>query len=281
MKVTVALKGSGLTRDPVRLMSEWSERMRKFRSQFVYLVSEYAREEVVSRIPSGKQYDAYRDSLERVRVVVGPKYDAFTIRSNPKARKITKTDRRSTLLYIKPRQRGRATPPEILILESYSPWTVDLLPFKPDPKLATMVSRKVSRKQTVQAAENLKRTRVIWAKQLEKLHIRVPRVTPALANTKGLEKVPDAALDALQLEFGLGAEKAHAHWKPAILWLQRRGIRRMMKLRSRDIKELQYSLIKSNFKKWARWPKRIKKIGLPEAKKFVRFQKRLKVHALR
>lgn len=271
--VTASLRAkifSDKIKDPARLMREWPARGRKLRSQFTYLATEYAHRDLLNRIPHGREFDAYRESLELAQIPVGSQEDAFAIYSNPKAQKVRKVDGRRTLLYVRPKRRSRKVPPEVLVLESYGPWTLDTLPFKPNPKDAALISRKVPYREVLRISELLRRRRPEWKKALNELGIRQLRTNQGIAIPKGLEAIPDVALDGIKLEFGLGT-KAKAHWRPMLLGLQKRGLREMLKQQ----KELTFVLIKSEFQRWSKWPTPIKKIKTTDARKFVGFQKRL------
>jgi hypothetical protein len=263
--------GSNKIKDPERLFREWGERSRKLRSQFTYLATEYLLANLTGRIPSDPAYAIYRRGLEVVQVPVGADEDAFAVRVNPKAKRVTKLDGRRMLFYVRPRKRGRKTLPEIEVLASFSPWTLDTLPFRPSPKQASLISRKVAKREVLRVSEQLRRRRPEWSRALNELGVRGIRRDQDLVAPRGLEALPDIALDAVKLEFGLGTTKAKAHWRPALLWLQKRGLREMLK-REKDLKS---TLIKSEFQRWQKWPKRIKKIKASDAKSFIGFQKRL------
>lgn len=261
-------------RDLDKLMSEWAERSRKIRSQFTYLATEYAYEQIVSRIPNGMEYRAYKQGLTFAKVMgVGGDEDAYSIYIDPKRSKVRKVDARKTLLYVRAKRRSRRTPPEIAVLERYNPWTSSSLPFVPKKRWAVVVSRKEGAGAVARTEKLRARDRPKWLRELAKAGVRSVKKDQGIKIPKKLQALPDVALDGIRLEFGLGM-RSDAHWRPTILKLMKTDLKRL--LRQRKGKELIKCFTDSGFSKWKKWPRKMsRKLRVGEARKYKGFQKRL------
>jgi hypothetical protein len=198
--------------------------------------------------------------------------DGYIIRSLPRGRSIAKAESENAVIYVSAKNNlMRSVPKETALLEAYSPWTLETLPYPPDPKTADVISRRVSRREVTRVRRMRLRDRPEWRRQMIKEGIRVaqPGLRPRVGDTQA---VPDTAFESLRLEFGLGGEPAKPHWRKAILKLALRGGTGMI-ARKREFTKAMTSL---SFKSWERWPKRITGFAsVAEAKRYVPFQKRL------
>jgi hypothetical protein len=256
-----------------KLLREWPKRLEHVKAQLTYLATEYVHEEIQSRIPNDQEYGSYRRGLTFSRVMGTGKDVVYAVHINPKSTKVRKIEAKNTLLYVKAKRRSRRTPPEIAVLERYNPWTVRTLPFAPNKRWAIVVSQKANPTTVAKVEAKRQHQRPEWRRALTEVGVRTIKKDQGIKLSKKLEALPDVALDGIRLEFGLG-NRAEPHWRPAILGLRKTFFRRL--LRTRRGKELIAALTNSRFKKWTKWPKRMRgKLRAGEAKKFVGFQKRL------
>lgn len=167
-------------------------------------------EEVVSRIPTGADYAAYRSSLRLVQSgVVNP---VFAVASEPT--KAEEIDGARDVLYFKPKNE-RKPHPVVKLLMQYQPWTADTLPFKPPTSIATVTKRRVSTREVEGVREKLLKSRPDWSKAFKDEGVKVDPPTKFKATT-------DLSYTALRLEYGLGGSRSVAHWRPAIVATKQR-----------------------------------------------------------
>lgn len=273
MTIKIRMESSDV-KDFEKLMREWPDRSRKVRAQFTYLATEYAHEQVRARIPNTQEYRPYKQGLVFSKVLgVGADEDAFAISIDPKHSKVQKVDAKKTLLYVRAKRRSRRTPPEIAVLERYNPWTVRSIPFAPKKRWAVVVSRKAGTSEVRRVEKLRARDRVKWQRELAKTGVRTVKKEQGIKLPKKLEALPDVALDAIRLEFGLGM-RSEPHWRPVILRLVKSDLKKLLK--RKQGKELIKSLTDSGFSKWKKWPKKTRrKLRVGDARKFKGFQKRL------
>jgi hypothetical protein len=166
-----------------------------------------------------------------------------------------------------------ATPSsKVAILEKYNPWTYDTLPFTPDPKDGFLSTKKSRPDQVRKTAALRMRQKPKWMKELQKVGVRKIDKANAIKLPKSVSKLPDAALDALKLEFGLGGQKPKPSWRLGFSHLARQGFKSFVK----EKKLLAYPLTRPSFNMWKHWPPKTKHaISTLQAQKFKNFQKKV------
>jgi len=279
LEVTATYKVQGV-RDLPKLMEEWPERTRGLRAQLLYLATERVFQDVMSKIPTSGLHRSYRDGLEIGRVMgLSADEDAYAIYVDVKKSKVRKVDGPKTVLYIQAKRRSRRTPPEIAVLESFNPWTIDTLPIAPDKRWAVIVSRKASKTVVSKVAKQRRRDAGKWKRALSKVGVRQIKKDQGLKVNRKVKAMPDVALDAIRMEFGLGATKSTPHWRPAILQLVKG---RIFKQLIKQDKRLKRAFLDSGFQQWKKWPKKIRrKLRMGEVRKYKGFQKKLGIRAQR
>jgi len=206
----------------IRFVEELEDRLREVGRGMAHESAASVLEHIRSKLPRGE----YRDSLELVEVGKG----TYAIRASGGGKKVSEVDSSSTILYVRPKtRRVLRLSPEIGVLARFSPWTMDTLPFFPDRRKATVVSRKVRRSELDHVIEDRKRDEPVWKSELQALGIR-PEVELVVGPKARV--LPDVAFEALRMEFGLGGKDSVAHWRPALRALATRGIPRMLSRRS-------------------------------------------------
>ncbi len=257
------------TRRALELFEQWPERTRRLQALLPHLAAEYVLAEILEKLPKGEEWSPYRDSLEVARVAgMPPDTSATVVRSNVHSRRVRRLDVPRTLLYVRAKRRLK-TKPEVSVLEKYSPWTLQTLPFTPSRRDALLVTRRAGTRAVEKVAQERLKDRRKWKRELVRAgikvkddrEVRIPRTVRAL---------PDVAFEALRLEFGWGPEHK-AHWKPAIRRLIVSGIKSM--LRQGQMKR---ALTSVSFRGWKRWPPRTRyKVRMSEARNYLPFQRKL------
>jgi len=269
----IAVRIPPRTRRVFRLIAQLPERAAKMRAAFTFFVADRVSKLLQEKIPTAGEWRAYRSSLRVAKVSgLSSKESAFALSADQTARRVRQVDVPQTLLYIRSRRRLRRPDPKIVVLEKYGPWTMDILPFMPKSTEAHIVARRVTEREAEKVRKFRQADRVKWRRALAEVGVRPsehaqPKVAP------DAKAVPDLALSALRLEFGLGGTKAQAHWRPAIRDLRSKaGLRALIQ----DQKGLLWSLTKPEFRKWRRWPPRTsRRIKSSEASTFLAFQSKL------
>jgi len=247
---------------------EWRQRAEKFRQQLCYAVAESSLRDLIQRIPQRDDLNTYRSSLELVRVTgLPPKVAMFSIYARTKAHKVRQVDAPRSVLYIHARRRLLPPAPEVVILERYSPWTVDTLPFVPKRGTAITISRKVSRNSVQKVAKRREDDRTKWTRELREAGVKVKR-GKVMARQAAL---PDVTFDATRLEFGLDRQRPHPHWRPTIARWKRAGIQGIL----REQSDLISALVGVGFQGWKSWPPPLPEIGIRTAQGFESFQGKL------
>lgn len=253
------------------LVGEWVDRALALRSMLTYSFATEGLSYVLSKIPVQHDYADYRKSLEVVDVRGGPNNQSkFAIRSNPKYRKVRSIDVPHTALYIRPRRYLRKIRPEIKILEKYSPWTPETLPFTPKQSEALVIYRKVQLREAEQIAKARKRDKPKWSEALSKLGFRISNEDSSKID-KDIKVMPDLAFQAMRLEFGVGGQKAVPHWRPMSKFLMGDGGNKILKSPM-----VGSALADPNFKAWKDWSKpKSKQMAERDSKDLEVFQKKL------
>lgn len=253
------------------LVREWQARARAVRRQFLFRAVSKAYDDLLGLIPSDRK--ELRGSLRMDRIRGLPdSLDGYLIHSVPKGRGISKAEEESTVIYVSVKDNLMKAPPEsMIILEDYSPWTMETLPYAPDPKTTDVISRRVSPREVGRVRRMRKRDKPEWKRRAIKAGVKVAGAGLA-PRPRGMEAIPDTAFESLRLEFGLGGEPAKPHWRRAILKLALRGGAGMI-ARKREFTRAMTNL---SFNAWERWPRRTTKFAtVATAKKYVPFQKKL------
>ena len=263
------VKGDKAFYNTVAVSASWVRRTRALRKRLSYEAAMKTKAGLLERLPTGKAYNPYRDSLVVVEVAVGGNDYAYAVRSNPEAKKVDKVDVSNTLLYVRSRSRLTKPDPAVQVLEKYGPWTMDTLPFTPMSTKATIVSKRVAEATVLKIRKARRKDEYKWRPELLSVG---KAVAPARsARIKLPSAVPDVGYAAFRMEFGIG-EKPIPHWRPTLQELKTTGIKKMA--RNPKIKML---FTNPSFTGWKRWEKihTASKIRPGEARKFVPFQRKL------
>jgi len=197
-----------------RLLKEWQDRTRALLDDVPRVVAEHVETRVLSKVPQGTDWKAYRKAF-RVDRIVGLSKDegGWIVRATPRSKRVSRVDAQKLVLYVEPRRRQRRLPEEIAILARFSPWTLDTLPFAPKKADARLVSRRVHVREVQRVAKQRRRDEKEWRPQLAKAGVRGDKKKKAMPSVRA---APDIAFEALRLELGLGGMKPRPHWRPAV-----------------------------------------------------------------
>lgn len=206
-----------LTAKTFKGIGQLAKRFKVLRDLAPWYAAEIVREAVAAKVPVTPEWRPYREGFETVRIG-GPRKPTFAVVvSGNKSSQIKKIDAPVTLIHVRALRRMVRPAPSIQILERYSPWTMDTLPFMPTKREATVTSKRTTKQVALRVSKQRKQDRIFWAKDLEKAGRKEthkkdrPKTTPRTA-----KPVSDLQGHALRLEFGLGI-KAVPHWRPALL----------------------------------------------------------------
>lgn len=229
----------------LRLLEELPARFEAAQRLLAYSVAQEARRQVLKRIPTSPDYKPLRESLEIVRGA--SKRDVvFALRARPRSAAVSKLDVKKDVVYVTPKRRLGRVPEEIRVLEVFSPWPVDMLPFAPDPRFAVLVHRKVSVPEVMRLRKKREADKPRWRQALAKAGVTgAEQKRPDLGSQRS---VPDMVFQSLNLEFGLGSEGS-PHWRPAIREARKPGFLRKVV----ESPKFQKTLTDPQFRQWRAW----------------------------
>lgn len=234
----------------------------------MFRTAQEAEKVIRHKLPSRGEWRRYKRALEVVRVSAGRDKSSFAVRLNPKARQVRSWDAAKVVLYV--RQKGRKVDPKVAVLVAHNPWTLSTIPFTPKPSRAVVISRRVRREEVASVGKLREGDKSEWTRELvsagyNQTNKRMMQVSPKV------KAIPDVAFEALRMEFGLGGEKTHPVWRPAIRGLVSEGIVGIIRS-----ERLDRAISTSTYYGWERWKSKTRrKIGLREASKYRGFVDRL------
>lgn len=255
------------------LARTWKKRFQSLEAQIVYRSADTTFKDLKSKIPAKKENRQYSDSLELARITgLPPETIGYAIHGKTKQASGSALEPERTVIYVRARRSPRRLPTEISVLVEHSPWTMNVIPFIPKKSQAVLVYRKVSARAVEQVEKDRKKDKGVWKRALVKEGVLTKGLQDKLRlGNARVKAVPDIALSAMNLEFGLNGEKARPHWRTALSGLKRRTLPTMVK-----DDELIRSVSDPMFKNWVSWPKKTsKRISVRVAQTFVPFQKKL------
>jgi len=182
------------------------------RKKVLYDAATTVYETVLSKIPTGSTYSAYRDSLQVIESGQGEDL-LFGVQAIPTSEE--EIDAELDLIFFKPAKRRGKVDKVVEVLMQYQPWTLDTLPITPDPAKAVLISRKASRKAVEAVNKARKEQKRQWTDALLHVGVRPPPKKEEVDKPK-VKGMPDFVYQALGLEFGIGGVKPSAAWRPAI-----------------------------------------------------------------
>lgn len=251
----------------------WKQRFKHLQAQIVYRSADTTLRDLKSKIPARRENRQYSDSLELARITGLPEETiGYAIHGKTKQASGRALEPERTVIYVRARRSPRRLLPEISVLIEHSPWTLNVIPFIPKKSQATLVYRKVSARAVEKVEKDRRKDKGVWKRALTKEGLLAKGLKDKLRlGNSRVKAVPDVALAAMNLEFGLNGEKPRPHWRTALSGLKRRTLPTMVK-----DSELGRSVSDPAFKNWVSWPKKTsKRISVRVAQTFVPFQKKL------
>ena len=251
-----------------RYVKEFSERFKNTSSQLALEIAQDYYDNLQQFVPAKKEYADYRKSLVLGRVTGdGSSYAVYV---EPKREKKSAVSSTSSIIIIKAKHPKKRESRSIRILEKYSPWTQDTLPFTPTSSQAEVTIKKSTVKEVRDTSKKRNKDRQKWIRELRAVGVsKLSKQEPMKAIPK---QVSSGSLLALSLEFGLGGTKMVAHWRPA----QRRVADSVKRLK-KD-KRFIRAFGDPKFYDWKSWPEKISgKIDANAVKDFKDFEKKIKI----
>lgn len=252
-----------------KFIKELDKRADAFKRMFTYAVATDLLDLVKSKIPSTGQGAQLAKSLK---VSEGPN-SVFAVSISSKSQNIKKTDAPVTLIYIKARRIQDRVRQDIKILQDYSPWTIDTLPFWPDKKQALIIQRKVDKK----IVDRIAKLRQDSSKEVKNKLIKLGQkdtnsaISRKTIDFRKAKAIPDVAFQMLTMEFGGGSQRGMHMWRNALNELIPGKIKNI----AERYKKIKLAMSDSRDNTWRSWPRVNDKIKSMELKSFIKFQKQL------
>jgi hypothetical protein len=269
IKEKISMKLNGKEKDPKKILQELNtltkqseQRAVAIRHRFLQYVTDEVQEQLYNAIP--KDYTDLRNSLE-VAYYSGGKDPVYVVHAPMRARPLEDQEHERTIIYVEPTRSYMKPSKRVSILQKFGPWTVDTLPFNPDPKEGRLVRMAVPAKDVVKTRKLRKRDRPRWRRQLVEAGVRLKRVDWA-----SLKFVNASVHDSMALEFGVGASSA-PHWRPAVKWAKSGA---PMALFRRDNK-MHRAMWDPTYLGWQRWRAPAARVTTSQLRQYHVFEKRL------
>jgi hypothetical protein len=202
-----------------KVLREYPKRMEEGRKLFLLAAAGVLRDAVKEAGPTVAG-DPYAERL-RVGLVEGiDNGEGVAVWLEGASSTIKPEDVGTVLIFVRAE---RGAPRSVLALAKYGPWPVDMLPFRPD-KGAQLVSRRVTQSEVQFYREQIVRMKARIEGALHAAGVKVTIGSPG--HGVGAHVSEDVAWSILRQEFGLGGERVHPVWRPAIqdMWAALPGL---------------------------------------------------------
>jgi len=227
MSMEVTVKLSNKAKPVLKLVNQWPERIAAIVKVFPQMVAMDTLEQIKSGAPRG--IEGYPDML-RVRDIPsqgGWELSAILPPGWAFSQRLRQVDVKRTVLYVRPKVVGGEVVDEgAVVLERLNPWTMDTLPYEPDRRGASIMSRRVTEREARPIEFEKRRELPQVRRELRSLGITLrPKGKVALSR----RVTRDLAFEVLRYEFGIPPIPGRAHWKPAIRMVPATITNRQMK----------------------------------------------------
>lgn len=130
------------------------------------------------------------------------------------SQRLRQIDAKRTVLYVRPKVVGGVVVDEgAVVLERWNPWTMDTLPYEPDRRSASIMSRRITEREARPIESEKRRILPEVRNELKSLGITL---RPKGKVTLSRRVTRDITFEVLRYEFGVPPITGRAHWKPAI-----------------------------------------------------------------
>lgn len=243
----LTIKADRNNKDSIQFAGEMADRMEFVLKELPIETAEDVLVMVKDAIPSGVDYNPYREALDIFEVEESdPKLYVVGVLGMPKRVSLKVVDTIRTVLYIRPSSRSGKMSEAALILRRYEPWTVATMPFEPSPDDAEIVARRVSMREVNLLEVGLRKVLPTVERKLKAIGVKT-RTAPQLLGRKVLL---DLSFFALRLEFGFDGFPYKPHWRPALRKVASRGYSRTVT----------GAMLEPKFRGWRRKPRVMKKV---------------------
>ena len=261
-----------------KLVQQWPARARALMRMTAYMAARGVYRGVKAKIPA--QHGELRKAIRLSRIVGLPdSAQGYAVHAIAKGRSIPTSDEPTTVMYVSAKTNLMTkVPRSVRILEEHGPWTVDTLPYQPDLKFATVVSRKANPRTVAKVRRMRHRDRAVWRRKMNDAGLREIRKGARLQANRRMKSVPDVAFESVRLEFGLGGAASHPHWRPAILKLAVRGLTGMIARNPQFSKAMN----DPSYSGWMSWPPPVStRVTTMQVLTYVPFQRKLGIRVKR
>lgn len=261
-------------RKNMRLVEQLEERRKALLRMIPYAAAEELKKYIKKKLPGGRDYKDYLDSLE-VSEVTGYRPDrqsAFTLHIRDKAKRVRRVESPRTALYVRKRKKLDRDDESIKLLEDMSPWTMDTIPFWPSESKAIVIQRRMSKESVSRIAERQKSREAEIRSRLASMGKKVDYGPKKLKRSRK-KAIPDMAMKALSVEFGTGDEKPIPAWRPGLRMIQTTAMKRLPS-KYKQINEAMYA---PDATSWKRWPRTQNRIDRKTLEKYQGFQEKVSI----
>lgn len=190
---------------------------------------------------------------------------SYAVILDPKKTKVKTLKKESSLLTIKVKNKSYDKDRKLLVLQKYSPWTLDTLPYMPDKRFAEIITKQAKETEVRAVKEAKKKEEYKWKRELEALGFNFSKKIEFSNNTA----VPDFITEAITKEVGLLSSGPSKQWSRALSELGRLDINSIIK--SKNL----FSILFGETKAQQSGGTVVKRITPNEMRSLLYFQKRI------
>lgn len=268
----IGIKIDPITKKTVAMFNTMKIRSNTFKDAVLYYAAQQVMDSMQESLGKTNVPKDYVKSLSIAKLFdADGKNILYSVSLKNTVNQVKNLDPEITVIRIKAIQRLGGKDPKAAILERFSPWTIETIPFFPDKKFAEVINNKATKKE-VDAVKSLrKKDESIWRRELLKAGAKLESNLNQKTIPTNLKSTNDVELDAIRLEFGLDGNNNGRQWAKAMRELASSGIASIIKDNG-----LMKILSDPNFTNFSTYvPKVTKRMTAAEARNLVTFQKRI------
>lgn len=253
-------------------LNSLKDRTLKYQKSLLYYSSLYLKDQVKSYITPSLDTKDYIEGIQQAVVTLQNIKDSmYAVVLNPRLSRVKKLNPQKSLIIIRAKRRLGKPDPKAFVLEKYSPWTMDTIPFMPDKRNADIINKNTSEVECLRISSERKKDALYWKRELIKLGAILPKDATKLDISKSVKSSSDMAYEAYRMEFGLDGKKSGSHWRRGVSDLISMGIPSIIKQ-----KNLVRILSDPNYIDWKKELPQVRvRVTPSEARAFSVFQKKL------
>ena len=231
----MSITQTGGTAATWKLVRDMHKRRRALMSHTMEMMATETRLGLQKRLPNRKEWRPLKKSFRTAELVdLGFNKFGSAIFADPKKFKLRGVEGPNEIVYVHVSPAAAKKYPELGVLRRFQPWTAGKgpssdIPFVPDRRFAKLTFRRVSKKVVERVAKARSKDQPKWREMLRKSGMRgMSGLKRAAATGKGIRGKIHPGYQSLDLEYGMNGMPAVPHWRPTLIHLRGKGMRKYM-----------------------------------------------------